>query len=84
MVVDLAVDHGAHAAIGGRERLPAAGEVDDSEPLEDETDVVPEGQGLFVGAAMSDRAPHALENRHVTAVERSTVEMDDSGDPAHR
>ena len=83
MVVDLPVDHRGDAAVRGGHGLHAALEVDDGQALEDEADVVPGVDRLAVGPAVADGGAHGGEHEPVRVVERTTVEMNESGYAAH-
>src|SRR5207253_3098149 len=68
VVVDLAVLHDVDLAVLVRDRLVAAGEVDDREPPGREPHAVAEEGAVGVGSAVDERRAHRLEPRAVDGV----------------
>ena len=60
VVVDLAVEHDEHAAVLVRDRLVAAGQVDDAEAAHAEADPALDEGAPVVGAPMADGIAHPL------------------------
>ena len=74
-VVDLAVGDDLHRAVLVRERLLAAGDVDDRQPAHGEADARQQDAALVVGAAMVQRPDHPLHVAlgHGRVRSRSTI-----------
>ena len=77
-VVDLAVEDDGDRAVGGHERLPAAGEVDHRQPAMAESDRAVEVKAVGVGAAMRERRGHRGQR-----VARAGIVGEVAGDAAH-
>ena len=81
-VVDLAVEHDDDRAVLVGDRLIAGDEVDDSQPLDAETDAVVEKHAPRVRPAMLERGAHPLQQLpiHRPCLRRHHL----SDDPTHR
>ena len=80
VVEDLAVLHDVHGAVLGRDRLAAAGEVDDRQPPRGEGHRPGDGRRRVIGAAVDERRAHRLQRRRVDG---AAVEGGETADPAH-
>ena len=81
VVVDLAVEDDPRGPVLIADRLIPRQEVDDAQPAHPETHAGSEVHALAIRPAMSERGAHGVD---VPFENRAAVEIDDSGDAAHR
>src|SRR5258708_7934756 len=81
VVEDLAVERDPDVAVGRRQRLLAAREIDDRQSTMPEGGSLVEVDAGSVGPAMAHRLDHALE--HGARRERAGREREEAGDAAH-
>jgi hypothetical protein len=81
VVEDLAVERHPQRAVGRREGLAAAREIDDREAAMPQAAAAVQVDAGIVGSAVAHRVDHALE--HLAPGQQARREREIAGDPAH-
>src|SRR5689334_19713243 len=79
-IVDLSIEHQRERPVFVKERLVAAGDVDDAQPPHSEADALAQKKTGVVRPAMAESAGHRLQRR---LVDGGGAAVKEAGDAAH-